>query len=230
MCNAKVDVGFILDSSGSLRKEYHKEKYFLTSIAKSFNISPDGSRAGVVTFSARAKHSIRMKDHTDITSFEAAVNKISLMGLTTRIDRSLRLAQKELFASENGGRPELPQVLILLTDGTQTKSRNAEDPGEIADEIRKAGISVIVIGIGDGTSPEELDRIAGAAGNAYYAKDFDELISPEFVKKQAEESCTEGKKSSKRKPINLNYPSQYMETPIRFRTKYLDLDKVFEIF
>ena len=41
-CNAKVDVGFILDSSGSLRTEYHKEKAFLKVIARTFGISEDG--------------------------------------------------------------------------------------------------------------------------------------------------------------------------------------------
>ena len=43
-----------------------------------------------------------MKDHTDITSFHAAVDAIPLMGFQTRIDRALRLAQNELFAPKNG--------------------------------------------------------------------------------------------------------------------------------
>ena len=131
-----MDVGFILDSSGSLRTEYHKEKDFLKALAGAFDISPDGSRAGVVTFSSRSKHSIKMSDHTDITSFNTAVDNIPLMGFQTRIDRALRQAQKELFAPANGGRPEIKDILILLTDGTQTKSKSAEDPGDIAEEIR----------------------------------------------------------------------------------------------
>ena len=45
-CKSKVDVGFVLDSSGSLRTEYHKEKDFLKALAGAFNISPGGSRAG----------------------------------------------------------------------------------------------------------------------------------------------------------------------------------------
>ena len=134
-----------------------------------------------------------MKDHTDITSLASAVDDIKLMGMTTRIDRALRLAQKELFAPENGGRPELQQVLILMTDGTQTKSESAEHPGDIAAEIRKSGITVIVIGVGDGINHEELDHMAGGSGKAHTAKSFDELIGSEFIKKIAEESCSEGK-------------------------------------
>ena len=97
----------------------------------SFHFNP-----GVVTFSSRAKHSIKMKDHTDITSFHAAVDAIPLMGFQTRIDRALRLAQKELFAVENGGRSEIQDILVLLTDGTQTRAKHAEDPCDVMDEIR----------------------------------------------------------------------------------------------
>ena len=62
-----------------------------------------------------------MKDHTDITSFSAAVDAIPLMGSTTRIDRALRLTQKELFAKQFGAREKNENVLILLTDGSQTQ-------------------------------------------------------------------------------------------------------------
>ena len=178
-----------MDSSGSLRKEYHKEKSFVKYLARSFHISSDGSRAGVVTFSKRAEHTIKLKDHADINSFESAVDKIPLMGLTTSIDKALRLAQKELFAPENGGRSKLKKVLILLTDGTQTKRNGAENPEDITEELRKSGITVLVIGIGDGTNPEELDRMAGESGQAYLPKSFDELIAPEFIKKITTFSC-----------------------------------------
>ena len=69
-------------------------------------------------------------------AFNAAVDAIPLMGLTTRIDRALRLAQAELFEPENGGRPDVKDILILLTDGTQTPGKFAEDPGDIARQLR----------------------------------------------------------------------------------------------
>ena len=162
-------------------------------LAGAFDISPDGSRAGVVTFSLRAKHSIKMSDHTDAASFKAAVDAIPLMGLTTRIDRALRLTQKELFAPANGGRADVRDVLIMLTDGTQTKSAGAEDPGDVMAEIRKTGVETIVIGIGTGTDADELDHMAGGKGKAYSAKSFDELIGGDFVTKLTQQTCKAGK-------------------------------------
>ena len=40
------------------------------------------------------------------------VARIPLLGSSTRIDKALRLAHDELFAPENGGRANVPKVLI----------------------------------------------------------------------------------------------------------------------
>ena len=89
-CKAKVDVAFILDSSGSLRNNYQDEKNFLKNLAGAFGVSSNGSRAGVVTFSYYAEHSIKLNDFNNVESFNRAVDSIPLMGSTTRIDRALR--------------------------------------------------------------------------------------------------------------------------------------------
>ena len=191
-CQAVVDVGFILDSSGSLRDDYQNEKDFLKSLAGAFGVSEDGSRAGVITFSYYSEHSIKLKDHTDINSFNAAVDAIPLMGSTTRIDKALRLTQNELFKLENGARPSIPKILILLTDGSQTQDADAEDPGDIAGELRESGITVIVVGIGSGTNATELAHMAGGADNAFSAASFDVLIGGDFIETLMEKSCEEG--------------------------------------
>lgn len=191
-CKAVVDVGFILDSSGSLRNEYDKEKNFLKAIAGTFGISQTGSRAGVVTFSYYTEHSIKLNDHTDLSSFNSAVDKIPLMGSTTRIDKALRLSQSEMFTLANGARAGIPKILILLTDGSQTQDAGAEEPGDIADELRKDGINLLVIGIGKGVNVTELDHMAGGDGKAFTAASFDELIGIDFLKKIKSTSCESG--------------------------------------
>ena len=164
----------------------------MKALAGAFGVSDDGSRAGVITFSFYSEHSIKMKDHTDINTFNKAVDAIPLMGSTTRIDRALRLTQKELFSISNGARPGVTKLLILLTDGSQTQDVGAEDPGDITDEIRASGIAVIVIGIGPGTNQTELNHMAGGPDNAFSASSFDELIGGEFVNEIAKKSCEEG--------------------------------------
>ena len=191
-CKAKMDVGFILDSSGSLSNDYHNEKDFIKTLAAVFGVSEDDSRAAVITFSYYSEHSIKLNDYTDIRSFGDAVDAIPLMGSTTRIDRALRLTQRELFTVENGARAGVTKLLILLTDGSQTQDAGAEDPGDIAEELRNDGIVVIVIGIGPGTNQTELAHMASGADNVFSAASFYELIGSEFIKRVAERTCKEG--------------------------------------
>ena len=193
-CKAKVDLGFLLDSSGSITNDYQNEKDFLKSVAAIFGVSKDESRAGVVTFSHSVEHSIKLKDHTDSASFNAAVDAIPLMGSVTRIDKALRLTQKELFTTENGARANLPKILIVLTDGSQTQTADAEDPAAIAAELRKSGITMIVVGMGGGVDKAELARIAGGDDKTFSAASFNDLLSDSFMKSVQDKACA-GKNS-----------------------------------
>ena len=191
-CKAKVDVGFILDSSGSLKNDYGKEKDFLKAVVATFGVSRVDGKAGVVTFSHDSEHSIKLKDHTSLTSFYEAVDKIALMGFTTRIDKALRRTQEEMFTIANGGRPGAGKLLILLTDGSQTKDAGAEDPAVVAEELRREGIRLLVVGIGKGVNPTELERIAGDKSKVFTASSFDELLTRDFLNDVNSAGCKAG--------------------------------------
>ena len=91
------------------------------------------------------------------------------MGSTTRIDKALRMTQNELFTPENGARGTTAKILIVLTDGSQTPDPDAENPGLIADEIRKTGVSIVAVGVGNGTNLLELDHISGGYYHFYFS-------------------------------------------------------------
>ena len=194
-CETPVDLAFILDSSGSLKDEYHKEKEFINEVISTFDIGEDKSRAGVVTFSQDAELSIQLNSHYEIASLKDAVETIPLMGNTTRIDKALRLAQDLVFLERNGGRVGLPKVLILLTDGSQTEGEDQEDPVHVANEIRASGIKLLVIGIGSGIDRAELIKIGGGDRNVFTAASFDQLIEGKFIQKISTGSCAEAKSS-----------------------------------
>eukprot|EP00794_Sanderia_malayensis_P005383 gene5383-6056_t len=193
-CEHVVDVGFIVDSSKSVRREYGKEKEFVKALADSFAISKTGSRGAVITFSWHAEHSIKLSDYKNVSAFKNAVDRIPLLGHTTRIDKALRLARDELFTSRNGARASIPKLLVLLTDGAQSADADAVDPGVLAKEIRQAGVKLIVIGIGSKVDSKELLHMAGDKSNLYEASNFDELISPSFLDSVSKTGCELSKK------------------------------------
>ena len=193
VCKNLVDVGFVVDSSGSLRREYHKEKEFVKRLAESLDISSNGSRAGIITFSWHAAHSVKLNEHQDVRTFKNAVDSLPMFGRTTRIDKALKMARDEMFNKGNGGRDGIPKLLILLTDGSQTKDADAVDPALIADQIRNSGVILIVIGIGKEVNEQELLSMAGKASNVYQASNFDELMSSKFIDGVSRSSCEQGK-------------------------------------
>ena len=192
-CHAVADVGFILDSSGSLRDEYNKEKQFVKALASKFIIRGKGVRGSVVTFSSNAQLSIKFNDHDKTSTFNKAIDNIPLMGFETKIDRALRLTQSQMFTQNNGARAGVPKILILLTDTLQTEQRGAEDPTLVAEELRQSGIHLVVIGIGKGIKSSELSVIAGDSDHVFTAESFDELITNEFVNNISSTACKPGK-------------------------------------
>jgi len=186
-CTSVADVAFLLDSSGSLKTEYHKEKAFLKRVVDTFGLSEDGFRAGVVTFSYGADISIKFDDHYDSASFNRAVDNIPLVGATTRIDLALKKAKKELFTAKNGARVAAAKFVVLITDGSQTYLPGVTNPCQITDEMRAEGTTVIVMGIGEDTDPATLAKMAGGPEHAHKAQTFDNLLQGNYVNEVKDE-------------------------------------------
>ncbi|XP_065672706.1 uncharacterized protein LOC101240329 isoform X2 [Hydra vulgaris] len=189
-CDPIVDVGFIIDSSGSLRDQYHQEIEFLINLAKTFNISKNGAHAGVITFSSRAVLNIKLNQYYDQEQFEFAIDEIAYMGYVTRIDLALRKAL-EMFDEINGARKNIPQLLFLLTDGEQYAGDGVvdENPANVAQLVRDRGIEIIAVGIGSGVNQSELNTITGSTEKVFLAENFDELINKNFLKRIKDGTC-----------------------------------------
>jgi hypothetical protein len=120
VCTATVDVGFVIDSSGSITRYYQKEKDFVKSLADAFGIKKGQAHSGVVRFSATADLQIRFNQYYDSASFNKAVDRIGLLGSVTRIDLAFNLAREQLFNPKFGARTNVPKLLIFITDGVHT--------------------------------------------------------------------------------------------------------------
>ncbi|XP_065672701.1 uncharacterized protein LOC105845300 isoform X3 [Hydra vulgaris] len=188
-CVGIVDVGFILDSSGSLAKEYPQEKEFLINLVSTFGINPSGAHAAVVTFSSDAVLSIKLNDYFEQAPFNKSVYEIEHMNGWTRIDLALRKSL-EIFEEINGARKNVPRLLFLLTDGKQeTNDDGAEDPVNVAQLLRDRGVEIVAVGIGKGVNHLELNNIAGSSDKVFLAENFDELVKQDFLKKIKEGTC-----------------------------------------
>lgn len=119
-CTKALDVGVILDGSGSVRKaNFIKAKDFVQSLISHFTVSAKATRFGVITYStdSRLEFDFANAKYHDIVELKKRVMEISYPGRWTRTDKALEMAANKLFTAAGGDRNDKPNVLIVLTDG-----------------------------------------------------------------------------------------------------------------
>ena len=200
LCTASVDIGFIMDSSESLRSHYSDEKDFIKQVAKGFGISQHGTRAGLVLFSNNAEVGVQLGHYGNTYEFQTAVDNLPLLGGSKpRIDKALKVAYDQVFSPSYKSRPKTPKVLVLLTDSKQSRDADAIDLSLAALPFHEAGIKVIVVGVGESIKYGELRTVVKSLDNLFFARDFDQLKSESFVKDVINLSCK----------VSGKYPSFY---------------------
>ena len=150
MCQTNLDLLFLLDESGSVGRTNHELALeFMKSVVSFYDISDDGTRVAVVSFSSGAGVEFYFDEHSKLRQVQKAINKIGYSGGYTHTALALELAA-ELFndPSYSGARPAsagIPRVVVLITDG-RSNTYNITQP---AKDLQAAGVSVYSIGIGN---------------------------------------------------------------------------------
>ena len=121
----------------------------MKSVVSFYDISDDGTRVAVVSFSSGADVEFYFDDHSRLRRVQRAINRIGYSGGYTHTALALELAA-ELFndPSYSGARPAsagIPRVVVLITDG-RSNTYNITQP---AKDLQAAGVSVYSIGIGN---------------------------------------------------------------------------------
>ena len=186
-CQAIADVGFILDNFDDKRG-----KELLKILAANFEIGYNNARLGVVTVSDSYEPSIKLRDHFDISKFNADVSN-NIHRASTQTGKMLHLVQQELFAMANGGRNTVPKVLILITKGSKAVFSHEKDLTAAVNEIRSKDITILAVGIGEDIDKTRLQMITGSKQNIYSAVNFTGSFPKKFVTSVNEAICEAGK-------------------------------------
>ena len=101
------------------KNEFDKQKAFVKTLTASINASPNISESGVLAYMRDTDRDYRTKrtDHTDISSFNQAVNNIPLMDYMYRTNCAVRYARGKILNRIYGTRQTQKTVVLLITDG-----------------------------------------------------------------------------------------------------------------
>ncbi|XP_028415702.1 fibrillin-2-like [Dendronephthya gigantea] len=197
ICPKKVDLGFMLDSSGSIgSSNFDKTKSFIKDITDYFNISPNNTRVAVMSYATLSTvHFSFSRKFVSRQDLHSTIDSIPYSGGGTNTAQALIKAYAEMFNdSQVTG---VKKVLIVFTDGRS--SANVYQP---AQQLKNIGVIIFSIGIGSGINVLELKTMASAPADdhVFLLNNFNEFSS--LVQNLSFSVCN----GNATRPSNSSYP------------------------
>ncbi|XP_026227234.1 collagen alpha-6(VI) chain-like isoform X3 [Anabas testudineus] len=172
----KADIIFLVDGSTSITlPKFRSMQKFMSSIVNETTVGKDLTRFGVILYSTNPKSIFTLKQYESKKDVLQAISGLKSPYGDTYTGRALAYSL-QFFNTDNGGRANLqvPQVLMVITDGDATDPHNLVAPSEA---LRKEGISVFSIGV-EGANKSQLEIMAGSdTSRVFYVDNFNALES-----------------------------------------------------
>ena len=172
---AMADIVFLVDSSTSVSETNFKKiinfiKHFLTEA----DIDRGAVRVGVAIYSTSVYVQFDLNDYSTKEEIFDALDKIKYRYGSTNIAHAFRVMRTKMFTIENGDRPEIKNIGIIITDGVSNIEHYETVPQ--AHLAQDAGIHIYAIGVGLAETTE-LERISSSPSeeNTFVVQNFDEL-------------------------------------------------------
>ncbi|XP_053786274.1 collagen alpha-4(VI) chain isoform X4 [Desmodus rotundus] len=165
----KADIIFLIDGSESISpKNFEKMKGFMKRMVNQSNIGADEIRIGLLQFSSNPQEEFKLNHFFLKEEIHEAISKVQQMNDGTRTGKALNFTLP-FFDSSRGGRPSLPQYLIVITDGVAQD--NVATP---AKALRDRNIIIFAIGVGE-AEKSQLLQITNDPDKVYYQDNFESL-------------------------------------------------------
>ena len=161
-CSAEADVVFMLDSSTSVSEpNFQKLLRFVANLVQDTHVETGHFRVGVLSYNTDVYIHFQLTAY--LNNKEAlleAILKIPYNYGSTNTADGLKVVRTQMFKVRHGDRPNVPNILVVITDGTP--NINVRRTSQEVRKLREAGIHLLAVGIGvDGNEAvEDLDIVA----------------------------------------------------------------------
>lgn len=153
---------------------------FTASVVDNFNVRKEFAHVGLAQFSDNPKHEFYLNTYNDKTKMIEHILNMNYNGGNTNLGKALDHI-RDYFQESNGGRRGVPKNLVLITDGN-----SHDDVEDAAEALRKMGVTVFAIAVGD-VFYLQLLQITGTPEKVFDVENFDSLAN--IKKKIIDEIC-----------------------------------------
>ncbi len=185
-----MDLCLLVDSSGSIRfsnppdgsvDNWQLQLDFLSQLIEIFDFGPQGSRVGAVVFAEQVNLAFTLDMYTDVDSVKEAIRALPYLGESTNTPEGLRVTREQCFSRNNGDRPQVQNVLIVISDGLPFPESRKEPAMQEADLLKQSGTIIIPIGVTTFIDREFLESLSSPphveGQNFFLATEFTVLDS-----------------------------------------------------
>ncbi|KAM4735979.1 collagen alpha-6(VI) chain isoform 2-T3 [Anableps anableps] len=163
------DLLFLIDSSGSIDpKDYNKMKDFMKSVIGTSFVGKNEIHVGVMQFSSTQQLKFSLSRYVTKNEMILAIDDMRQIGGGTQTGAAISVVS-QYFDPAKGGRPDLQQRLVVITDGEAQDEVKAP-----AEALRAKGVLVYAIGVKEANTTQLLE-ISGSPERMYAERDFDAL-------------------------------------------------------
>lgn len=189
-----MDITFLIDASGSVgTANFNIEKEFVRNVLRELNFEFRAICAVVIAYSDLAEIAVTFDQSSNFKNFDKALDLIKYVGRTSRIDKALCKANSVIFNYKRGMRRNVAKIIVLVTDGRQSSAPDALPLREAAFSLRRKGIGVLAVGVGEGIDMTELKEITSSHSLVTRVRTFDQLLAA--TKQVSEKVCEMAGKS-----------------------------------
>jgi hypothetical protein len=186
----KLDLVFCLDNSGSIAimpdletpdkarppRNWKLIQDFAQDLTRELTISPTASQVGLVDFGSKATIRFGLNEHQTKDDVLNAIGQVPFIGARTNTTGGLFKSRTVQTDPQYGGRPGVPKVVVLVTDGEP--DIEVENTLIEAQNLKKAGVRVLIVGITYANYAEDLlKEMAFEPSDYLYVENFDDLES-----------------------------------------------------
>lgn len=170
----RADIIFLVDGSTSITlKKFRSMQKFMASLVNQTTVGKDLTRFGVILYSTNPQSVFTLNQYNSKREVLNAISALSSPYGDTYTGKALAYSL-QFFNDAHGGRAALqvPQILMVITDGDATDRNNLVAP---AAGLRDRGISVFSIGV-EGANKSQLEIMSGhEKSRVFYVDNFDAL-------------------------------------------------------
>lgn len=164
----KMDLGFVLDASGSINpSDYKLQLQFTKDLLTRVNVGQNKTHVGIINYSTSLQTLTWLNTDYSLTQKLAKVDRATHYALGTDTARALEQANI-VFSYADGRRHSeegVTPVIFVITDG---KSNNPISTIQAANFLKQNGIVLVSVGVGSGPDLNELHAICSSPASENY--------------------------------------------------------------